>query len=175
MGTSAPLLTNPSLTDLPISIPQLPNDTSNLQDTEARNTRLPSTNEQAARNNLSSTRGRGRWRAVLSRSTRATKSQSHHMRLRAQRTPVRRGRPRGRPPRQPRGHTTVSSRQTAPEIDTQPSITSDSIQMRPPRSLHPILTKVRRKSTRAMVYGGVRYLDIVVKTAGSVIAFASCL
>ena len=47
------------------------------------------------------------------------------MSLRAQRTLSRRGRPRGRPLRQPRGHT-VSSRQTAREIDTQPSITSDS-------------------------------------------------
>ena len=47
------------------------------------------------------------------------------MSVRAQRTPSRRGRPRGRPPRRPRGHTT-SSRQTARENDAQPSITSDS-------------------------------------------------
>ena len=38
----------------------------------------------------------------------------------------RRGRPRGRPTRQPKGHTTTSSRQIAREIDTQPSVTSDS-------------------------------------------------
>ena len=41
------------------------------------------------------------------------------------RTPSRKGRPRGRPPRRPRGHT-ISSRQTAREIDTAPSITSNS-------------------------------------------------
>ena len=59
-GTSAPLLTNPSMTEMPISIPQLPNDTSNPQDTGARNTGLPKTNKQPARNNLPSTRGWGR-------------------------------------------------------------------------------------------------------------------
>ena len=46
------------------------------------------------------------------------------MRFRTQRR-GRGGRPRGRPPRQPREQTTISSRQTAREIDTQPSITSD--------------------------------------------------
>ena len=125
-GTSAPLLTNPTLTDVPISIPQLPNGTSNLQNTETRDTELSNTNEPTARNNVPSTRGRGRSRAALSRcSTRATNSWSQNVSVRAQRTPSRRGRPRGRPPRRPRGHT-ISSRQTACEIDTQPSITSDS-------------------------------------------------
>ena len=37
----------------------------------------------------------------------------------------RRGRLRGRLPRRPRGQTTISSRQTAREVDTQQSITSD--------------------------------------------------
>ena len=36
-GTSAHLLTNPSLTKMPISIPQLSDGTSDLQDTETRN------------------------------------------------------------------------------------------------------------------------------------------
>ena len=121
-GTSAPLLTNPTLTDVPISIPQLPNGTSNLQNTETRDTELSNTNEPTARNNVPSTRGRGRSRAALSRcSTRATNSRSQNVSVRAQRTPSR----RGRHPRRPRGHT-ISSRQTAREIDTQPSIASDS-------------------------------------------------
>ena len=125
-GTSAPLLTNPTLTDVPISIPQLPNGTSNLQNTETRDTELSNTNEPTARNNVPSTRGRGRSRAALSHcSTRATNSRSQNVSVRAQRTPSRRGRPRGRPPWRPRGRT-ISSRQTAREIDTQPSITSDS-------------------------------------------------
>ena len=125
-GTSAPLLTNPKLTDVSISIPQLPNGTSNLQNTETRDTELSNTNEPTARNNVPSTRGRGRSRAALSRcSTRATNSRSQNVSVRAQRTPSRTGRPRGRPPRRPRGHT-ISSRQTARENDTQPSITSDS-------------------------------------------------
>ena len=46
------------------------------------------------------------------------------MRSRAKRQ-GRRGRPRGCPPRLPRGHTTTSLRQIAREIDTQPSISSD--------------------------------------------------
>ena len=46
-GTSAPLLTNPSLTDMPI------------QDTEARNTGLSSSDELAARHNVRSMRGSG--------------------------------------------------------------------------------------------------------------------
>ena len=109
-GTSTPLVTNPSLTDVQISIEPLPDGTSNFQDTEARNTGLSSTNEQATRSNFPSTRGRGGSRAALSRcSTRATSSQSQHMRLGALRTPVRRGRPRGRHPRRPRGFSTISS------------------------------------------------------------------
>ena len=125
-GTSAPLLTNPTLTDVSISIPQLPNGTSNLQNTETRDTELSNTNEPIARNNVPSTRGRGRSRAALSRcSTRATNFRSQNVSVRAQRTPSRRGRPRGRPPQRARGHT-ISSRQTARETDTQPSITSDS-------------------------------------------------
>ena len=119
-------MTNPTLTDVPISIPQLPNGTSNLQNTETRDTELSNTNEPTARNNVPGTRDRGRSRAALSRcSTRATNSQSQNVSVRAQRTPNRRGRLRGRPPRRPRGHT-ISSRQTARENDTQPSITSDT-------------------------------------------------
>ena len=39
-GTSAPLLTNPSLTDVPVSLPPLPDGISDLQDTETSNTEL---------------------------------------------------------------------------------------------------------------------------------------
>ena len=126
-GTSAPLLTNPSLTDVPVSVPPLPDGISNLQDTETNNTELSGSDEPAARYNVPSTRNRGRLRAALSRgSTRRTPSQYQDLRSRAQRQ-GRRGRPRGRPPRRPRGHTTTSLRQThSREIDTQPSITSDS-------------------------------------------------
>ena len=74
-GTSAPLLTNPSLTDVPVSIPPLPDGTFTLQDTEARNSGLSSTDELVARHNVPSMRGRGRQRATLSRSTQATNSQ----------------------------------------------------------------------------------------------------
>ena len=92
-GASAPLLTNPTLTDVPIGIPQLPNGTSNLQNTETRDTELSNTNEPTARINVPSTRGRGRSRAALSRcSTRATNSRSQNVSLRAQRTPSCRGR-----------------------------------------------------------------------------------
>ena len=126
-GTSAPLMTNPSLTDGPISFPQLLNALSNLQNTENPDTGLSNNNEPTARNTVpSSTRGRFRLPAALSRcSTRATTSQSQHMRLRAQRTPSRRGRRRGQPPQRPQGNT-IPSRQTIRENDTQPSITSDS-------------------------------------------------
>ena len=99
---------------------------SNLQDTEASKTALSGSDEPAARYNVPSTRNRGRPRAALSRgSTRGTPSQNQDLRSRAQRQ-GRSGRPRGRPPRRPRGHTTISSQQTACEIDTQPSTTSDS-------------------------------------------------
>ena len=124
VGSSAPLMTKPTLTDVPIGIPHLPNGTSNLQNTETRDTESSNTNEPTARNN--GPRFRGKSRAALSRcSTRATSSRSQNVSVCAPRTPSRRGRPRGRPPRRPRGHT-ISSRQTAREIDTQPSITSDS-------------------------------------------------
>ena len=93
-GTSAPLLTNPSMTDVAISIPQMPNGTSDLQDTKTRNNGMSNASEQNARNNAPSTRGWGRSRAALSRcSSRATNSQSQNMSLRAQRTPSRKGRP----------------------------------------------------------------------------------
>ena len=39
-GTSAPLLTNPSLTDVPVSVPPLPDGISKLQDIETSNTEL---------------------------------------------------------------------------------------------------------------------------------------
>ena len=125
-ATSAPLLTNPLLTDVPVSIPPLPDGISNLQDTEARNTELSSSDEPAAQYNVPRTRGRDRPQAALSRgSTRGSPSKYQDLRSRAQRQ-GRRGRPRGSPPRRPRGHSTTSSRQIAREIDTQPSITSDS-------------------------------------------------
>ena len=125
-GTSAPLLTNPSLTDVPVSVPPLPDGISNIQDTETNNTELSGSDEPAARYNVPSTRNRGRPRAALSRgSTRRTPSQYQDLRSRAQRQ-CRRGRPQGRPPRRSRGHTTTSSRQIVREIDTQPSITSNS-------------------------------------------------
>ena len=125
-GTSAPLLKNPSMTDVSVSVPPLPDSISNLQDTEASNTKLSGSDVPAARYNLPNTRARVRALAALSRgSTRGTPSQYQDLRSRAQRQ-GRRGRPLGRPPRRPRGHTTTSSRQIAREIDTQPSITSDS-------------------------------------------------
>ena len=100
-GTSVPLLTNPSLTDVPVSILPLPDGISNLQDTEARNTQLSGSDELAARYNVPSTRGRGRPRAALSRgSTRGTPSKHQDLRSRAQRQ-GRKGCPRGRPPRRP--------------------------------------------------------------------------
>ena len=80
-GTSAPLFTNPSLAD----VPPLPDGTSNLLDTEARKTGLSSSDELAARHNVSITLGRGRPLAALSRSTQATNSQYLDLRLRAQR------------------------------------------------------------------------------------------
>ena len=107
-GTSAPLLTNPSFTDMPVSIPPLPDGISNLQETEARNTELSGSDEPAARYNVPSTCDRGRPRAALSRgSRRGTPSQSQHLRSCAQRQ-GRRGRPRGRPHRRPRGHASTS-------------------------------------------------------------------
>ena len=48
VGTSAPLLTNPSLTDVPVSIPPLADGISNLQDTETHNTGLSGTAELTA-------------------------------------------------------------------------------------------------------------------------------
>ena len=152
-GTSDPMLTNPTLTDVPISFPQLPNGTSKLQNTETRDTELSNTNEPTARNNVPSKRGRGRSRAALSRcSTRATNSPSQNVSVRAQRTPSRRGRPRGRPPRRPRGHT-ISSRQTAREIDTQPSITSDSDSDAPTAQL---TTDVDQGATQVNPHYGLR-------------------
>ena len=59
-GTSAPLLTNPSLTDVPVNILPLPDSTANLQETETRNTGLSNTGELAARHSVPITRGRGR-------------------------------------------------------------------------------------------------------------------
>ena len=132
---------------MPISIPPLPNGTPNLQDTEARNTGLSSTTELAARHNVHSTRGRGRPRADLSRcSTRVTNSQYQDLRLRAQR-PGRRERPRWRPPRRPVN--------TVPPFHGKSHLTSTLshqlhrilIVMRPPRSLHPMLTKSARSLT----------------------------
>ena len=123
-GTSAPLLTNPSLTDVPVSVSPLPDRMSNLRDTEASKTELSGSDKPAARYNAPVQRHRPI--AALSRgSTRGTPSQNQDLRSRAQRQ-GRRGRPRGRPPRRPRGHTTTSLRQTAREIDTQPSTTSDA-------------------------------------------------
>ena len=65
-GTTAPLLTNPSMTDVPVSVPPLSDGISNLQDTETSNTELSCSNEPAARYNVPSTRDRGRPRAALS-------------------------------------------------------------------------------------------------------------
>ena len=98
-GTS-PLLTNPSLTDVPSSIPLLPDGISNLQDTEARNTGLSGTAELAARYNvLARVVGAGCELLYLVRgSTQATNSQCQDLRLRSQRR-SRRGRHRGRPTR----------------------------------------------------------------------------
>ena len=47
-GTSAPLLTNPSSTDVPVNIPPLPVGIANLQETETRNTGLSNTDELTA-------------------------------------------------------------------------------------------------------------------------------
>ena len=105
-GTSAPLLTNPSLTDVPVSVPPLPDGISNLQDTETSNTELSGSDEPAVRYNVPSPRNGGRPRAARG-SKRGTPSQYQDLRSRAQRQ-GRRGRPRGRPPRRPRGHTTVA-------------------------------------------------------------------
>ena len=96
------------------------------------------------------------------------------MSVRAQRTPSRRGRPRGRPPRRPRGHT-FSSRQTAREIDTQPSITSDSNSDAPTAQLNPMLTKAQRRLTHTMAYAGIEYLVIDVEPVGFAIALVSWL
>ena len=82
----------------------------------------------------------------------------------------RRGRLRGRPPGRPRGQTTISSRQAAREIDSQSSITSDPDLMRPPRSLHPMLTKAPHRLTHTMAYAVIEYLGIAVEPAGSAIA-----
>ena len=153
-GTSAPLLTNPTLTDVPISIPQLPNGTSNLQNTETRDTESSNTNEPTARNNVPSTRGRGRSRAALSRcSTRATNSRSlggHEDTLFLQ------------------GKQLVKmthSHQFYPILTL----------MRPPRSLHTMLTKAQRRLTHTMAYAGIEYLDIDVEPVGSAIALVSWL
>ena len=174
--TSAPLLTNPSLTDMPISIPQLPNDTSNLQDTEARNTGYPvPTNPLHGTTSLARVVGADRELFYLVvRQEQQIPSLSAHA-------------------------CALKGRQFAEDVleddlldgaeDTLPFLHSKQlvkltrshhlhripIQMRPPRSSHPILTKVRRRSTRAMVYAGWFTLGIVVEPAGSVIAFASWL
>ena len=55
-GTSAPLLQNPPVTDVHVSITPLRNGISNLQDTETRNTGLSKTNEPTPGNNSPSTR-----------------------------------------------------------------------------------------------------------------------
>ena len=112
-GTSTRFLTNHSSTDVPVNSPPLPDGTVNLQETETRNTGFSSTDDVATRHKVPSSHDRGRLRAALSRSKQSTNSQHQDSRLRAQRR-GRRGRPRGRPLRLSRGHTTISSRQTAP-------------------------------------------------------------
>ena len=42
--------------------------------------------------------------------------------------------------------------------------------MRPPRSLHPMLTKAQHRLTHTMAYAGIEYLDIDVEPVGSAIA-----
>ena len=49
------------------------------------------------------------------------------------------------------------------------------ILMRPPRSLHPMLTEARRKSTHTMANAFVEYLGIAVELSGSAIALVSWL
>ena len=111
--------------DVPFNIPPFSDVTSNSQDTEDRKTGFSITDDLSARHIVCSAHLSARPRAALSRLIQATNSQYQDLRLRSQRR-CRRGRPRGRPPRRPRAHYTTSSRQTAHEIDTQPSITSDS-------------------------------------------------
>ena len=174
-GTSAPLLRNPTLTDVPISIPQLPNGTSNLQNTETRDTELSNTNEPSARNNVPSTRGRGRSPAALSRcSTRATNSRSMNVSVRAQRTPSRRGRPRGRPPRSHEDTLFLHGKQLV-KMTHSHQLHRILILMRPPRTLHPMWTKAQRRLTHTMAYAGIEYLDIDVEPVGSAIALVSWL
>ena len=170
-GTSAPLFTNPSLTDVPVSVSPLPDRMSNLQDTEASKTELSGSDEPAARYNVPSTRNRGGPRAARG-STRGKPSHYQDLRSRAQRQ-GRRGRSRGRPPRRPTGHTTTSSRQIAREIDTQPSITSDSDSEAPTlRSVHLMLTKTLHRLTHTMTYAVIEYLYIAVEPVGCAIALA---
>ena len=69
--------------------------------------------------------------------------------MRAQRR-GRRGPLRGRPPRQPRGHSTISLQQTSREIDTQPSTTSDSGSDEPTARLTSDVDQGRRCLTHTM-------------------------
>ena len=171
-GTSAPFLTNPSLTDVPVSVPPLPDGTSNLQDTETSNTELSGSDEPGARYNVPSTRDRVRPRAALSRgSTRGTPSQYQDLRSRAQSKVA---------------EDVLEVALLGGPEDTLPPLYDKQlvkltpshhlhrilILTRPLRSLPSMLTKALHRLTHTMTYAVIEYLDIALEPVGSAIALA---
>ena len=161
-GTSAPLLTNPSLTDVPVSVPPLPDGISNLQDTETSNTMLSGSNEPAARYNVPSTRDRFRPRAALYRgSTRGTPSQ--YQDLRSRMVALLGG---------PEDTLLPLHGRLLVKLTHNHQLHRILILKRSPRSPHPMLTKALHRLTHTMTYAVIEYLDIAVEPVGSAIALA---
>ena len=152
---------------MPVSIPQLPNGTSNLQDVETRNTALSNTNEPTARNNVPSTRGQIASCSISSFDTNKN-SQSQKMHLRAQRTPSRSGRPRGQLFRRPEDTLPLLHGKQLVKLTHSHRLLA--VLMLQLRSLYPMLTMAHCRLTHTMAYAGIEYLDIVVEPVGSAIA-----
>ena len=177
-GTSAPLLTNPSWTDVPVSVPPMPDGISNLQDTETSNTELFGSDEPAARHNVPSTRDRGRpGAAQLLYLVVQNEEQVPNIRICA----------RARKDKVPEDVLKMALL-GGPE-DTLPPLhgrlllrLTHSHQLhrililkRPLRSLLPMLTKALHRLTHTMTYAVIDYLGNAVEPAGSAIALAFCL
>ena len=164
-GTSAPLLTNPSLTEMTVSVPPLPDSISNLQDTEASNTELSDTTFLArligvGRELLYLVVQNGEHLPSIRNCARAREDKVAEDVLEVALL----GSPEDKlPPLHGRLLVRLTHSHHLHRILSLKRLL---------RSLHPMLTKTLHRLTHTMTYAVIEYLGIAVEPAGSAIALA---